>query len=642
LTTKRHLAAPRDATLFQPPYGPDALQTAYDLPSSANGQGQTVAIVDAFDYPNLDSDLELYRNQYGLATCNTANGCFTKLNQDGQQGNYPSYNAGWAGEEVLDVDMVSAICPNCHITVVEANSTNSADLNAAENTAVASGAKFISNSWGGPSPITGSVNGPWASHPGVVITASTGDSGYGVSYPAAYTNTVAVGGTSLLPAANDRGWAEIAWTAGGSGCSSESKPSWQADTGCTGHTVADVSAVADPYTGVNIYDSDPNGPTMGWGQIGGTSASSPIIAAAYALAGDPGTNAGAAVMYGPGHPGMLNDIVSGINAINGCTPAYLCTAGPGYDGPTGLGTPNGIGVFTVAPPDYTSMGDSYSAGEGTGNYDPVGTNANSKGCHRSPSAFGRVYAATLNVTIDHIACSGAIMPNITTTGQNGELPQIDQLNPETRLVTVTIGGNDAGFADVLKTCIKRTYLSLPIFYPTCQSYYSQNDSNNLDNKIDGLRPQLAAVYTEIRNKAPNAEIVAVTYPNIFSYGNTCAGITGLLVSDVNWLWTETGHLDDVIVAATRDAGISQLDLRAIFVGHQLCDADPWVYSIPIPVPTDTQSWDTRGWFHPTVDGQAAMAQYLQQLIGPPPARPANRRLPVPVPSLLAPQPGIRS
>lgn len=356
LTTKRRLAAPRAGAIMQPPYGPDALQAAYNLTKASGSAGadKTVAIVDAFDSPNLESDLATYRNQYGLPPCTTANGCFRKVNQSGQQSNYPAANSDWGGEEALDVDMVSAICPECHIVVVEASSNTDQDLSAAESTAIQLGATSVSNSWGGPSTVAG--GGPWNSHPGVVLTASSGDSGYGVSYPAAYTNVVGVGGTSLLPASNARGWDEIAWTDGGSGCSTEPKPSWQADTGCPGKSVVDVAAVADPDTGVNIYDSDPNGPTLGWGQIGGTSASSPIIAAVFALAASLDTSigqkdnpAGAPDVYS--HAPMFNDIAAGTNSLDGCTPAYECTAGPGYDGPTGLGTPNGMYGWTCTPSD---------------------------------------------------------------------------------------------------------------------------------------------------------------------------------------------------------------------------------------------------------------------------------------------------
>jgi hypothetical protein len=611
-TTKSNLAAPpvgraADPAAFQPPYSPLALQAAYNLPSGSNGQGQTVAVVDAYDSPNLESDLDVYRNHFNLPPCTTGNGCFQKLNQNGAQGPYPSADSGWGSEEALDVDMVSAICPNCHIILVEANSTNYPDFTAAEQTAVQSGAKFVSNSFGGTDPVpVGSGPDPWHNHDGVVVTASTGDWGYGVYYPAAYSNTVAVGGTSILPAANLRGWSEITWTDGGSGCSTEPKPSWQSDTGCAGHTLSDVSAVANPYTGVAVYDTDPS--INGWAMVGGTSASSPIIASVYALAGTPGSAPGASVLYG--RKDHLNDIVAGINTPDGCTPTYLCKAGPGYDGPTGLGTPDGIGAFRPAssvPTDYTIMGDSYSSGEGLGSYDG-GTDSASNQCHRSPLAFGRLYATAVDDIAVHTACSGATIDNITTTGQGGENPQLAQVNPNSSLVTVTIGGNDAGFASVLTRCLNPLTGS-------CEDYYNQDDDNNEDNVIDALEPKLAAAYTAIRNKAPNARVVAMTYPNLFKPLSTCDGVLNASFSDMQWLIGETGQLDNVIVRAAHDAGIDVLDERYAFVGHEVCSSDPWVYSLPGPLPSGTGVTDSNAWFHPTQEGHLALENDLSAHLG---------------------------
>jgi hypothetical protein len=316
-------------------YGPSDLQSAYKLPSATAGGGQTVAVTELADDPNLESDLAAYRSQYGLPACTTANGCFRKVNQNGQQGNYPPGDTGWGVEASLDVDMVSAICPNCHIVVVEAG-----DLNAAQNTAVSLGAHYISNSWGTGD---GSGDAGWDAdynHAGVVDVASSGDGGYGVSFPATSRYVVAAGGTSLHRDSSARGWSESAWSGSGAGCSSwESKPSWQTDSGCGRRTVADASAVADPGTGVAVYDTYGQG---GWLIVGGTSASSPILAATYALAGNPPSGqAAASTLYA--NPGGLNDVTSGSDGS--CSPSYLCNSGWGYDGPTGLGTPNGLGAF---------------------------------------------------------------------------------------------------------------------------------------------------------------------------------------------------------------------------------------------------------------------------------------------------------
>ena len=323
-------------------YGPSALQSAYALPSSTAGSGQVVAIVDAYDDPNAEADMATYRSTYGLPACTTANGCFRKVGQSGTS-TLPAANGGWAQEISLDLDMVSATCPLCGILLVEATSPTTANLGTAVNTAASLGAKAISNSYGGSeSSSDPTYDSQYYNHPGVMITASSGDGGYGVEYPAASKYVTAVGGTSLSTSTNARGWTESAWSGTGSGCSAyDAKPGWQTDTGCSKRTVADVSAVADPNTGVAVYDSYAYQGTSGWLVFGGTSASSPIIASVYALAGN-----AASLTYGSypySHTGALNPVTSGSNGTCGGT--YLCTAGPGYDGPTGLGTPNGVGAF---------------------------------------------------------------------------------------------------------------------------------------------------------------------------------------------------------------------------------------------------------------------------------------------------------
>jgi subtilase family serine protease len=331
-------------------YTPSDLQSAYNLAGAAaqGGKGETVALIEAGDDPSAEQDLAVYRSAYGLPACTTANGCFSKVNQEGQQSNYPPEDDGWAIEESLDVDMVSAICPLCHILVVEADDQGVQNLGAANDEAVALGAKFVSNSWGTPEDSQLTPYDGYFDHPGVAITVATGDSGYGSSWPAVVPTVTAVGGTSLLPAANPRGWNEIAWSGGGSGCSAvEPKPAWQQDPGCSTRAVADVSAVADPTTGVSMYDSQPSGPgepPLGWTDVGGTSVATPIIASVYALAGTPKASTDPAE-FPYQHPGDLNDIIAGRNYFGSCTPTYICVAGPGYDGPTGLGTPNGTGAF---------------------------------------------------------------------------------------------------------------------------------------------------------------------------------------------------------------------------------------------------------------------------------------------------------
>jgi subtilase family serine protease len=329
-------------------YGPADLRAAYGL-NTSGGAGQTIAVVDAYDDKTAEADLAVYRSQYGLPPCTTANGCFKKVNQNGVQGSYPNNNAGWALEISLDLDMASAVCPNCKILLVEATNNQNANLYKAVDRAALMGATVISNSYGGSEAATETADDVHFNHPGIAITVSSGDAGYGVEYPAASRYVTAVGGTTLTRSGS--GFTETAWSGAGSGCSAyEPKPAWQHDTGCARRTVADVSAVADPNTGVAVYDSNCNGIQQllgqcfkGRGVVGGTSASAPIVAGVYALAGNSAsTSYPSSLPYGAAG-GTLHDVTSGSNGS--CGGSYLCTAGAGYDGPTGLGTPNGTGAF---------------------------------------------------------------------------------------------------------------------------------------------------------------------------------------------------------------------------------------------------------------------------------------------------------
>lgn len=318
-------------------YGPSDLRSAYNITSG--GSGTTIAIVDAYGYTNAEADLAKYRAQFGLAACTTANGCFKKLNQNGQQGNYPSVNTGWEQESALDLDMASAMCPSCKLVLVEATTASYANLTTAVRTAAAqAGVTVISNSYGGGESGTTTYESAY-NQPGKAVTVSTGDSGYGVQFPASSPHVIAVGGTHLVRASNSRGWSETAWTSGGSGCSTVyAKPSFQTDALCTNRMEADVAAVGDPNTGVAVY-----GPVSrsasGWMVFGGTSVAAPLIGGIYGNTGH--TPTGAQTIYT--NKGLLNDVTSGSNGSCGGT--YFCTAGTGYDGPTGNGTPNGTGPF---------------------------------------------------------------------------------------------------------------------------------------------------------------------------------------------------------------------------------------------------------------------------------------------------------
>jgi len=314
-------------------YWPADLQSAYSVSGSGDGT-VTVAIVDAYGYPNAEKDLAAYRNRFGLPACTTANGCFKKVNQTGVQGSYPRMNTGWAQEQALDLDMVSAMCPNCKILLVQASSATYGNLATAVRTAAKMGAHVISNSYGGSESGSSTYESAY-NQAGVAVTVSTGDSGYGVQFPASSNHVVAVGGTSLTQTVTTRGWSETVWSGAGSGCSTVySQPGWQAGvvSSCSKRALADVSAVADPNTGVAVYG--PVTPKIsGWMVFGGTSVAAPLIGGLY------GVNGGAvnAAQQPYNNVSALNDVTSGSNGS--CSGSALCTAKQGWDGPTGLGTP---------------------------------------------------------------------------------------------------------------------------------------------------------------------------------------------------------------------------------------------------------------------------------------------------------------
>ncbi|MGO9763859.1 MAG: IPT/TIG domain-containing protein [Solirubrobacteraceae bacterium] len=354
---------------------PEDLRSAYSIPATG-GTGQTVALIDAFGYPQAESDIARYRERYGLPACTTLNGCFEKVNEKGEQANYPEEEAEWDGEAALDEDMVSAACPGCHILLVEGSTEAPADLGESVNTAARLGATEISNSYGYPEQdeefcgTTGcsQFNADYA-HPGVMIFASAGDSGFEDTYdglglqtnfPASSPNVVAVGGTALLKDRKAaRGWREEVWNeprifaATGGGCSRfESKPAWQADAGCAGRTDNDVAADAAVKTGVSVrLDGE-------WQVYGGTSVASPLLAGIEAHASSSERSLGADAFYAA--PGSLYDVTEGFSwdPFNGgseCAPnEYLCNAEVGYDGPTGLGTPDGV-LGVLAAPTVTKV-----------------------------------------------------------------------------------------------------------------------------------------------------------------------------------------------------------------------------------------------------------------------------------------------
>jgi subtilase family serine protease len=331
---------PLATTTYQSGYSPTKLRTAYSL---TNGSSALVAIVDAYANPNAASDLAAYRSQFGLGAAN-----LTQVNQSGGSISTVSGNTGWGQEEMLDLEMVSAICPSCPILYVGANSASFSDLAIAVDTAANKGAKVISNSYGGNEFFSESTIASHYSHPGIAITVSSGDSGYGVQVPAAFNTVTAVGGTTLTLNPDNTRASETVWSGAGSGCSAYiAKPSWQHDTACARRTVADVAAVADPSTGVAVYDSYGSTGGANWYVFGGTSVAAPIIGAVYARSGNTTGTPASLAYIAP--KGSLYDVTSGNNGrcVHGRNTggAYLCTGGTSYDGPTGNGTPNGTAAF---------------------------------------------------------------------------------------------------------------------------------------------------------------------------------------------------------------------------------------------------------------------------------------------------------
>jgi hypothetical protein len=324
---------------------PSDLASAYKLPPRG-GAGKIVAVITAFDYPNAEADLATYRATFGLPPCTAATGCFTKIAEDGSS-RYPEVDpegcSGWNGEQALDLDMVSAGCPDCRILLVEANLAATPDFEAAVASALAAGAVAVSNSYGSPEQAVTSSNDAAYSSSVALITASAGDNGFGASFPATGSGVLAVGGTTLVrDGSSSRGWTETAWSGTGSGCSAFiDKPAWQHDVGCTMRIAVDVAAIADPGTqadprGVATFCTDgaAGEAQAGWRVGGGTSTASPLVAAAFTLLG---------VRPEPGLPWRTRgaaffDVTSG---SNGSCAGYLCNAAVGYDGPTGWGTPNG-------------------------------------------------------------------------------------------------------------------------------------------------------------------------------------------------------------------------------------------------------------------------------------------------------------
>jgi len=367
-------AAPR----VLPGYNASQIRTAYGITETGTANS-VIAIVDAYSYPTALADLNAYRANYGsdttaLTACTITNnvpvfppattgrGCFAQVSQLGRTNNLPRSNTGWNQEAALDIEMATAICPNCSILLVAANSASFADLNTAVGAAKNfSNVKAISNSYGGAdfraSGLGATNNYELASQKGIAVTASSGDSAYGVSAPASFTNVIGVGGTTLNLNSNNTRASESVWytsttarngrvtiSGTGSGCSTlNSIPAAQSQsiTTCPGKVISDISAVADPATGVGvIYNS-------GFYVFGGTSVASPIIASMFAASAfaPSGTTYANSLLWRAGVRSNYYDVSVGKNLASCAANNKLCSAVIGWDGPTGWGTPNGTAVF---------------------------------------------------------------------------------------------------------------------------------------------------------------------------------------------------------------------------------------------------------------------------------------------------------
>jgi hypothetical protein len=320
--------------------GAPDIEAAYNLPSSSKGSEQIVAVVDSFDNPNVASDLAVYRRHYGLPKAK-----FYKYNQDGQQSHYPKGNEGWGAEIDLDVEMVSASCPNCTIYLIESNDSILGSIEKAEDEAVKLGARIISNSFICEG-FSGCDQSKGFQASGVTYIAAAGDDAYGIGTPMAYPRVVSVGGTLLSKSGSI--YSEIVWPDTGGGCATHvAKPPWQHDPDCSGRTTNDVAAVAWDVAMYDTYGKN------GWIQVGGTSIAAPIIAGVFALAGNTAEQDGGKIFWTLTEKKRQEDLHVISSGTDGCPHglegSYLCVAGTdefgSYSGPTGWGTPNGIGAF---------------------------------------------------------------------------------------------------------------------------------------------------------------------------------------------------------------------------------------------------------------------------------------------------------
>lgn len=509
-------AGARPAVTVSEPYPgyltPQRLHDAYALPSETSASHvQTVAIVDAYDDPTAEADLDVYDKQFGLPACTSANGCFRKVNQSGKPSPLPKKQGEWAAEISIDVQMVRAVCQSCRILLVEASSDEFGDLAVAVDSAVAAGADEVSNSYGGAEQHSyASLASNYYDHPGTAIVASSGDCGYlnktctgepaAAEFPAAAPQVLAVGGTSLSE--HNQAWSATAWNEGGSGCSGVfGASSWQSAvagfsaTGCAGgRSVADVAAIGDPNTGVDVYDSTPEGggtPT-GWGVWGGTSVAAPILAAEFALAGGArGVAYPSATLYSHlGEANSLYDVLSGSNGS--CAGTSECQAVAGFDGPTGLGSPLGLGAFSIAgtpvstsPPTisgFAEQGQKLTAGHGAWSNASSSSseqwarcNAAGYGCAPIAGATGSSYvltaadvAATIRLQETAVDAAGESAPaaSAQTAPVAADVPTITGFSPSSGITGSAFTIEGTALASVSAVKLGKLPAAFTVLSPT--------------------------------------------------------------------------------------------------------------------------------------------------------------------------------
>jgi len=325
------------------------MRHAYGFDQIGNqGSGQVIGIVDAYDDPNIESDLGVFNRQFGLPVCSSSNSCFSKVYANGRK---PATNANWGIEIALDVEWAHAIAPQAKIVLVESATNSLADLFTAVDVALRNGASVVSMSW---------TAGEFSSElrldnhfvtTGVTFLAASGDTGTGVAYPAASPYVVGVGGTALHLDASGSYQSETAWSGSGGGLSVyEHEPLFQALFGIGANPrgargAPDVSYNANPGTGYAVYDSFGFSGASGWFQVGGTSAGTPQWAALVAIVNSmrvaarkghlSSTNNSLYVLAKKSLATEFNPVTQGANGSCG----VWCTAAPGYDYITGLGSP---------------------------------------------------------------------------------------------------------------------------------------------------------------------------------------------------------------------------------------------------------------------------------------------------------------